>query len=78
MWMWAGGLGIVGVALLLGDLHARATWTPPQNDASAVITLNQLLGFIVSGALIIIAGLILLTGYRRHRSRTRYSRRSAG
>ena len=70
MWKWTGALLAIGVLLLVLAWHARATWHQPANSVQ-VMTLGQLLGFLVSAALIGAAAVILVSGMRRDRARRR-------
>jgi hypothetical protein len=70
MWVWTAALVVAGAALLAWSIDAVATWAPPPNSV-AVLTLNQLLGFLIASLLLLIASMIVGAGIRRHRRKRR-------
>jgi hypothetical protein len=77
MWAWTVGLIVVGGTVLLLTIHAFDTWVPSA-DSVAVLTLDQLLGFVISALLLITAVLVLLTGIRGGRNRRTTNSRTPG
>lgn len=71
---WAVGLGLLGLLDLTITIHARLNWHPAPSNAQAVLTLGQLLGFVTSGALIVIALTVAVVSWREARARRRYER----
>jgi hypothetical protein len=73
---WALGLGVLGVLDLVVTIHARLDWHPAPGNDQAVLTLGQLMGFVSSAALILIAATIVVVSWREARARRRYERLS--
>jgi hypothetical protein len=68
MWAWATVLVLAGGLMLAASIRGFVSWRPPPQSV-AVLTLDQLSGFIVAAVLLSVAVLVLLTGFRRGRRR---------
>jgi hypothetical protein len=70
MWGWVAALTLLAAIDLSATIRAHARWQPPP-DSQASLTLPQLLGFASSAALIVVVGLILVSGWQTWRQRRR-------
>ncbi len=68
-WTWAVALAVLGAILLATGIHSRATWHAGKGS-DQVLTLDQLMSFVVGALCLVVAATIVVTGLR-NRGRVR-------
>jgi len=74
IWLWATALTVAGAAVLAVSIHSVVRWSPPRGSVE-VITLGQLMGFVLAALLLAVASLLVLAGLRARRNGPRQQRR---
>jgi hypothetical protein len=75
-WTWLVATFVVGAIDLAATINTSVHWHATLGGPS-VITLGQLLGWVTSIALLVIAALIAISGRREQQRRARFARRVA-
>ena len=67
IWLWAIALTVAGAVVLAVSIHSVVRWSPPRGSVE-VITLGQLMGFVLATLLLAVASLLVLAGLRSRRN----------